>query len=109
MKIPEWLLWFVAGGLGGAVRMFSRPEEGWLRRVGTSLAGGVVAIYLTPLAAPIAAKYLTGYEVPIGGVYGAVGFLSGMAGLSICEGIIRRVKRMIDGGDSGTDKSATNR
>lgn len=93
MQVPDWALAAVAGALGGMVRLFSRPEESWIRRVGTATVGAVTAIYGTPVASPIVASYLAAYEVPIAGVSGLCGFLLGMIGLSVCEGTIRIAQR----------------
>lgn len=94
--IPDWVLAAVAGGLGGAVRVLTRPEESWMRRVLTSVVGSVVAVYGTPVLAPIVATYLSSYQVPIEGVSGLVGFMLGMTGLSLCEGAITLVRRWRD-------------
>lgn len=92
------LIHFVAGGLGGAVRAITRPDLSWARRISTGLAGALVSGYGTPVLAPFAHIYLDKFGVHVGfdEIAGLVGFVLGMTGLSIAEGIIRWARKWRD-------------
>lgn len=98
--LPDWFLAGLAGLIGGAARSANRPDHSWARRIGTSLVGGLTSVYLTPVVAPVVKSYLASYEVTMGSIAGLCGFLLGMAGLSLCEAVIRRLKKIIAGGDA---------
>ncbi|KAB2863786.1 MAG: hypothetical protein F9K43_18635 [Bauldia sp.] len=90
------LLHFVAGAIGGLIRGLSRPDQGWPRRAVASLIGAFTAGYGTPVVAPVAIAQLAGYGVTVDAAAGLIGFLLGLAGLSICEGVIRLARRWRD-------------
>lgn len=95
--LPEFLgislSHLVAGGLGGVVRAITRPEQSWLRRSAGAVAGAFLAGFMTPVAAPIAASYLSRWNVPPEALAGVSGFLFGLTGLSLCEGVLRLADR----------------
>lgn len=109
VHLPDWLLAALAGVLGGSVRQLTRPEESWTRRIVVSLAGGVTAVYGTPIVAPIVTHYLTDLSVPAEGVPGGVGFVLGAIGLTLIEGAIRLARQWRDNprlpGGRGRDKT----
>lgn len=82
----------VAGLLGGVVRVLTRPDISWTRRLTTAFAGGLVAGYGTPIATPFAWQYLPDFaseRVRYGELEGLVGFVLGMIGLSVADALIR--------------------
>ncbi len=86
----------IAGGLGGLVRVLTRPDQSWLRRSGGAFAGAALAGFATPVVGPIAATLLAKWNVPPEAVAGVCGFLLGLTGLSLCEGAIRLAERWRD-------------
>lgn len=95
IKAPHLL----AGALGGLVRVLSRPEEGITRKIFTTMVGAIVAGYATSPVTGIALNYLSAYHLDEASIAGSVGFLLGLTGLSICEGIIRIAQRWRDRGE----------
>jgi hypothetical protein len=85
------LVHFVAGLLGGAVRAITRPDLSWGRKLGTGFAGAVVSGYGTPVAAPVAWLYANklGVDISPDEIAGLVGFVLGMTGLTIADGLVR--------------------
>lgn len=91
------LVHLIAGAIGGAMRGLSRPNESIWRRIMTTAAGALVAGYGTPVAAPLLAAQLSDAGVTPETAAGLCGFVLGVAGMSICEGIVIRAKRWRDG------------
>ena len=89
---------FVAGGFGGLVRGLTKPQVSVPSMIGTGVVGAFVAGYCTPVVAPIAHRYLEHFGANIGQaeVAGLVGFMLGMTGLSVAEGVIRWARKWRD-------------
>lgn len=87
-----------AGFFGGLVRAIvsSREErEGswflwFLRSVGTAIVGALFAGHLTPIVAPIISGWSNVRDVS---VEGATGFVLGLCGLALSEGLIKIARR----------------
>ncbi len=89
----------VAGALGGVVRSITRPDISWPRRIVTGIAGALVAGYGTPLAAPFLWRWLpedVAGRVSFGEIEGLAGFVLGLTGLSIADGLMRLAQRWRD-------------
>ncbi len=91
------LVHLVAGAIGGAIRGLSRPGESLWRRILTTVAGALVAGYGTPVAAPLLAAQLSASGINTETAAGLCGFVLGVAGMSLCEGVVIRAKRWRDG------------
>ncbi|AEV37575.1 hypothetical protein PSE_3067 [Pseudovibrio sp. FO-BEG1] len=87
-----------AGFFGGLVRaIVSSKEErkdGWLlwllRTVGTAIVGALFAGHLTPIAAPFISSWS---NVRDASVEGATGFVLGLCGLALSEGLVKIARR----------------
>jgi len=92
------LIHFVAGGFGGLVRGLTKPSVSFTKMIGTGIVGALVAGYGTPVVAPITYRYLEGFGANIGQAEfaGMVGFMLGMTGLSVAEGVIRWARKWRD-------------
>jgi MFS family permease len=82
-----------AGAIGGIVRVFTRPEQSWLRRSAGALAGAFASGFGTPVLAPVVAGWLGRHGVPAEAVAGICGFVLGLCGLSLVEGAIQLAER----------------
>nr|WP_321459575.1 hypothetical protein [uncultured Cohaesibacter sp.] len=83
----------VAGFFGGLVRAIINPHGSKAYTVGATICGTLTAGYLTPIAVPLVVRYFGASAV---GVEGAVGFLMGLCGLAIAEGIVTLARRWKD-------------
>ena len=83
----------VAGFFGGLVRSIINPQRSTAYTIGATICGTVTAGYFTPIAVPLVNRYFGAGAV---GVEGAVGFLMGLCGLAIAEGIVTLAKRWKD-------------
>ncbi|MFG1389097.1 hypothetical protein [Xanthobacter versatilis] len=83
----------LAGGLGGLSRSLAHPGGSIVRHITTTIVGTVVAAYGTPVGAAVAVRYLGMPDIPLGSMEGVVGFLLGLAGMSLCEAVPRWVRK----------------
>ncbi|WP_057466129.1 hypothetical protein [Pseudovibrio sp. POLY-S9] len=87
-----------AGFFGGLVRAIvsSREERDgsrlmWISRsVGTAIVGALFAGHLTPIVAPAISAW---FGAQGEGVEGATGFVLGLCGLALSEGLIKLARR----------------
>lgn len=77
----------IAGFAGGVVRAFVRPGATKLQAFGSCVVGALTAGYMTP----VAVIYLP-ESASIGGE-GATGFVIGLTGMAVAEGLIQLVNR----------------
>lgn len=87
------LLHLIAGFFGGLVRALVRPGATLWYSVSTTFVGAVFAAYTTPVVAFHLRQYL-GAEAP--GTEGLTGFILGLCGLALAEGVITLAKRWRD-------------
>lgn len=97
IKMPHLL----AGALGGLARSLTKPGGSVMRHVATAIVGTAVAGYGTPVGAVLAARYLAAPDISAASVEGMVGFVLGLTGMSVCEAVIRWVRRWRDGPPPG--------
>lgn len=83
----------VAGFFGGLVRAIIHPKRSIYYAVGACTVGALSAGYLTPLVLPVATKWTTASVVSLSG---SVGFLVGLCGLAVTEGIVKLARRWSD-------------
>lgn len=86
-----------AGALGGLARSLTRPGGSITRHVTTAVVGTIVAGYGTPLGTHVASRYLASPEIPSASLEGMVGFLLGLTGMSLCEALMRWIRKWRDG------------
>lgn len=79
----------VAGFFGGLVRAIIHPERSWAYTLGATIVGALTAGYLTPVVMPLAHRYF-GDDPSLGG---SVGFLVGLCGIALTDGIVKLAKR----------------
>ncbi len=104
MPPPDWLQQFLgvkamhvaAGIAGGLVRGMVRPEVSWTRRLTVAAIGGLTAGYGTPAVAPAVAHWAGLWGYPAVEIAGAVGFLLGLCGMTLCDAAINWARRFRD-------------
>lgn len=81
----------VAAGIGGGlVRSLVDRRTSLTVRLSTTIVGGLFAAYLTPILVPFVSSWS---GVRDASVEGAAGFLLGLCGLTLAEGIINKAKK----------------
>ncbi|PLW79056.1 hypothetical protein [Cohaesibacter celericrescens] len=83
----------VAGFFGGLVRAIIHPDRSVTYTIGATIVGALFSGYMTPVAMPLVDRYL-GYSDP--SVGGSVGFMLGLCGLAISDGVVKLAKRWRD-------------
>lgn len=80
----------LAGAIGGIIRTLVKPRRTMLQNILGAITGVFVASYGTPILSVLADHY--GLDtVPDESLEGALGFLLGLAGMSLCEAILNKI------------------
>lgn len=79
----------VAGFFGGLVRAIIHPDRSITYTIGATIVGALTAGYLTPVALPLAERWF-GSDPSFGG---SVGFVVGLCGIALTDGIVKMAKR----------------
>ncbi|WP_068312581.1 hypothetical protein [Polycladidibacter hongkongensis] len=87
------IMHLIAGLCGGLVRVIVHPRASLANTIGATVVGALVAGYLTPVVAPVLERWLGPTDA---GVEGATGFMLGMCGLALSEGLIKLARRWRD-------------
>lgn len=87
----------IAGAVGGLSRSLARPGGSVMRHVTTAIVGTAVAGYGTPIATALTTHYFAAAAVSPASAEGAVGFVLGLTGMSICEALLRWARIWRDG------------
>lgn len=87
----------ISGVAGGIVRGLIARGFSWSQRIGSAIVGGLTAGYVTPAAMPIIRKWLDLWSYPTGDIEGSVGFCLGLVGMTVCDALVRWVRRWRDG------------
>jgi hypothetical protein len=90
-------LW--AGAVGGLMRALLKPREPIYQHVSATVIGTVVAGYATPTVGVLLDRYAGTGDIPDASIEGMAGFLLGLCGMTLCEALIRRVKKWGAGED----------
>ena len=83
----------VAGVLGGAVRGLISPAFPWSQRITSAVVGAAAAGYGTPVMTAIARQWMDSSGYPASDVEGVVGFLLGLSGMTVCDGVIKWIAK----------------
>ncbi|WP_156921919.1 hypothetical protein [Azorhizobium doebereinerae] len=95
------LAYLIAGAAGGIVRSLSKPGGGLIGLISATVAGMLLAGYLSPVVAVHAARWMASPDLTAASVEGMVGFLLGLSGMTGVEVVIRRVFRRLPSPPSG--------
>ncbi|WP_310622494.1 hypothetical protein [Flexibacterium corallicola] len=86
-------LHLAAGFMGGLVRSIVHPRTSFAYTMGTTTVGALFAAYMTPLAVPLLQRWAGGSDASL---EGAAGFLLGLCGLALAEGLVKIARRWRD-------------
>jgi hypothetical protein len=94
----------LAGALGGVVRTITLRERPMRDGILNVVAGGIAALYLTPLVEPVLRPFLGAIAVPPDGVTGFAGFVVGLGGVAAAGFIVDVWAARRRGADGGGNK-----